>query len=95
MEVSQVCCLLHRILNYFNLIAFMSALNGMTPGYLRNRNNIRANNSPFFSKDTNIFAVLDIFILTLIQLCGVRADPAVTEIVTLLERKVIDKSPLA
>ena len=33
--------------------------------------------------------------LTLIQLCGVRADPAVTEIVTLLEWKVIDKSPLA
>ncbi len=31
--------------------------------------------------------------LTLIQLCGVRTDPAVTEIVTLLEWKVIDKSP--
>ena len=33
--------------------------------------------------------------LTLIQLCGVRTDPAVTEIVTLFEWKVIDKSPLA
>ncbi len=33
--------------------------------------------------------------LTLIQLCGVHTDPAVTEIVTLLEWKVIDKSPLA
>ncbi len=32
--------------------------------------------------------------LTLIQLCGLRTDPAVTEIVTLLEWKVIDKSPL-
>ncbi len=37
----------------------------------------------------------DYLILTLIQLCGVRTDPAVTKIVTLLEWKVIDKSPLA
>ncbi len=43
----------------------MSALNGMTPWYLMNRNNICANNSPFFSKDPNIFAALDIFILIL------------------------------
>ena len=32
--------------------------------------------------------------LTLIQLCGVRTDPAATEIVTLLEWKVVDKTPL-
>ena len=35
------------------------------------------------------------FTLALIQLCGVHTDPAVTEIVTLLEWKVIDESPLA
>ncbi len=34
-------------------------------------------------------------VLTLIQLCGVRTDHAVMEIVIILEWKVIDKSPLA
>ena len=33
--------------------------------------------------------------LTLIQLCEVRTDPAVTEIVTLREWKLINKSPSA
>ena len=37
---------------------------------------------------------LTLSLLTLIQLCGVHTDPAVMEIVTLLEWKMIDKSPL-
>ncbi len=43
--------------------------------------------------DTRI--IYHAFSLTLIQLCGVCTDREVTKIVTLLEWKVINKSPLA